>query len=68
LRFLLDEGLSPRLVELLATAGHDAVHVRNVGLMSAADPLVLARAVDEQRVLLTLDTDRLRHPRRPFAG
>jgi predicted nuclease of predicted toxin-antitoxin system len=56
-RVLLDEGLSPRLLEMLRAAGHDAVHVRDVGLRSAPDPVVLARAVDDQRVLVTLDTD-----------
>lgn len=33
------------------------MHVRDVGLRSAPDPVVLARAVDDQRVLVTLDTD-----------
>lgn len=57
MRFLLDEGLSPRLVDLLAAAGHDVVHVRAIGLISAPDPVILGRAVDDQRVLITLDTD-----------
>jgi predicted nuclease of predicted toxin-antitoxin system len=57
LRFLLDEGLSPRLVDLLASSGHDVVHVRGVGLTSASDPVVLARAAEDERVLVTLDTD-----------
>jgi predicted nuclease of predicted toxin-antitoxin system len=57
LRFLLDEGLSPRLVDLLASAGHDVVHVRGVGLTSASDPVVLGRAAEDERVVVTLDTD-----------
>lgn len=57
MRFLLDESLSPRLGELLGTAGHDTVHARDVGLMSASDPVVLAAALQARRVLLTLDTD-----------
>lgn len=57
MRFLLDEGLSPRLVDLLAPAGHDVVHVRDIGLTSASDPVILARAAEDERVLLTLDTD-----------
>jgi predicted nuclease of predicted toxin-antitoxin system len=57
LRFLLDEGLSPRLVDLLASSGHDVVHVRGVGLTSASDPVVLGRAAEDERVLVTLDTD-----------
>jgi predicted nuclease of predicted toxin-antitoxin system len=57
LKFLLDEGLSPRVGGLLADAGHDAVHARDLGLRSAADPVILQAAVDSHRVLLTLDTD-----------
>jgi predicted nuclease of predicted toxin-antitoxin system len=29
MRFLLDENLSPKLVELLGRDGHDVVHVRD---------------------------------------
>lgn len=57
MKFLLDEGLSPRVVEPLPSAGHDPVHARDMGLASATDPVVLQHAVDDGRVLLTLDTD-----------
>ncbi|MGH9128842.1 MAG: DUF5615 family PIN-like protein [Acidimicrobiales bacterium] len=57
MRFLVDECLSPRLAELLTEAGHDALHARSLGLISAPDPIVLAQAADDTRVLLTLDTD-----------
>jgi predicted nuclease of predicted toxin-antitoxin system len=57
LRFLLDEGLSPLLVELLTDAGHDVVHARDSGLKRAADPIILAAALEQSRVLVTLDTD-----------
>ncbi len=57
MRFLLDESLSPRVLDLLGAAGHDVVHARDVGLMSAADPVVLAAALSQGRALLTLDTD-----------
>ena len=57
MRFLVDEALSPIVAVLLAAAGHDAVHVRNIGLKSAPDGVVLAAAVDDRRVLLTLDAD-----------
>ncbi len=52
-----DEGLSPRLLDLPRTAGHDVVHARDVGLKSAPDPALLAKALDEGRAVLTLDTD-----------
>jgi len=57
LKFLLDEGLSPRVLDLLRDTGHDVVHVRDVGLQSAPDPVVLAAALEQGRVLITLDTD-----------
>lgn len=57
MRFLLDEGLSPRVAALLSGAGHDARHVRDLGLASANDPTVLRAALEDERVLLTLDTD-----------
>lgn len=31
MRFLLDNNLSHRVCEVLAKAGHDAVHVRDLG-------------------------------------
>lgn len=57
MKFLLDEGLSPRVLDLLRAAGHDVVHARDVGLKSAPDQVVLAAALEQGRVLLTLDTD-----------
>jgi len=57
LRFLLDENLSPRLGELLAAAGHDTVHVRDIGLRSARDLVILERARAEGRTLISADTD-----------
>ena len=57
MRFLLDEAISPRVVDLLAEAGHDAVHARDVGLTGASDPIVLDRAVQDDRILVTLDTE-----------
>jgi predicted nuclease of predicted toxin-antitoxin system len=56
-RFLVDESLSPRVAELLRVADHDAVHVREIGLKSAPDPVVLEAAASEERVLITADTD-----------
>lgn len=57
MRFLVDANLSPRVASLLASAGHDAVTVREVGLASASDEDVLEHASSEQRVLVSHDTD-----------
>lgn len=57
MRFLVDENRSPQIAELLAGAGHDAVHVRNVGMHTARDADVLAAARTEGRVVISADTD-----------
>jgi predicted nuclease of predicted toxin-antitoxin system len=57
MKFLLDENLSPKLAELLHAAGHDAVHVRDIGLSSATDEQVIAAATAADRVLISADTD-----------
>jgi predicted nuclease of predicted toxin-antitoxin system len=54
MRFLLDENLSPKLVELL---GHDVVHVTDIGLASASDEVVIAAASADDRILINADTD-----------
>ena len=56
-RFLLDENLSPRVCPHLEQAGHDAVHVRDLGLRSAPDDVILATAHDQQRILISSDAD-----------
>lgn len=53
MRFLLDEMYGERVAELLCERGHDAVHVRSIGLGGASDADVLARAVDERRTVVT---------------
>jgi predicted nuclease of predicted toxin-antitoxin system len=44
MRLLLDENLSPVVSVFLIEAGHDALHVRDRGLTSATDDVVLASA------------------------
>lgn len=57
MRFLLDQELSPAVAALLIDAGHDAVHLQGLGLSRAPDESVMARAVDDDRVLISADTD-----------
>ncbi len=57
MRFLLDENVSYRVCAHLKAAGHDAVHVGEIGLTSADDLMILERARDEDRVLVSADHD-----------
>ena len=57
MRFLLDENQSPLLVHLLEAAGHDVVHVRQLGMTSASDLALLALAREQRRVIMSGDTD-----------
>jgi predicted nuclease of predicted toxin-antitoxin system len=56
-RFLVDSALSPVLCVDLQRAGHDAVHVRDVGLQAGEDEKVFERAAAEGRILVSADTD-----------
>ena len=56
MKFLIDACV-PRLVtELLREAGHDATETREGG-PDPGDVAILARAVSERRVLVTMDSD-----------
>jgi predicted nuclease of predicted toxin-antitoxin system len=56
-RLLLDNNLSPRLVDVLAKDGWDVVHVGSLGLRAASDRVVLQTARDDGRILVSADTD-----------
>lgn len=62
-RLVVDENLSPRLAQGLRDRGHDAVHVNEVGLRSAPDPVIMAWAARERRAVVTQDHDFLDHLR-----
>jgi len=56
-RLLIDECLSARLCTLLADAGHDTIHVGELGLLGKPDTDVMAAARADNRVLVSADTD-----------
>jgi predicted nuclease of predicted toxin-antitoxin system len=49
----IDEDLSPTLVFVCQEAGYDAASNRDRGMLGGTDAEVLARCVDEDRVLVT---------------
>lgn len=57
MKLLLDANLSPEVGRRLKEAGHDAIHVADIGLLTAADPQILQSAAKEERILLTADSD-----------
>lgn len=57
MNFLIDNSLAPLLAEKLREAGHDSVHVRRYGIHKADDEVIFERASQEDRVLVSADTD-----------
>jgi predicted nuclease of predicted toxin-antitoxin system len=57
MRFLCDMGVSLRVVDWLRSQGHDCVHLRDEGLQRLPNGEVFAKAVAENRVVLTFDLD-----------
>ena len=57
MRRLLDMNLPQSLARSLRSAGHDAVHARELGLRDASDYEVFARAIQEARTVVTCDLD-----------
>jgi predicted nuclease of predicted toxin-antitoxin system len=52
-RFLIDEMFSPAVARHLTDLGHDAQHVRDIGLAGRTDDEVFDRATVEDRVVVT---------------
>jgi predicted nuclease of predicted toxin-antitoxin system len=57
MRFLANAGVSPKTVDFLKQLGHEAVHVRTLGLERAADGVLIDRALADSSVVVTFDLD-----------
>jgi len=56
-KLLLDENLSPALVAILFEVYPNTVHIRDLGLKSAPDPMVWGHAAKEGFIIVTKDAD-----------
>ena len=57
MKLLIDNNLSPRLSLLLKQQGHDAKHVGENGMFNASDIEIFRLAFNEERLIVTADTD-----------
>lgn len=57
MKLLVDANLSPRVSARLKGAGHDCLHVADQGLLNASDPEILAAAKNDERAIITADSD-----------
>ncbi len=57
MRFLIDMPASPTLVGWLSERGHESVHAQDIGLATASDSEIMARARIENRIVVTVDLD-----------
>ena len=57
MRILLDANLSPRVAHALRAAGHEALHVGQLKMLTAPDEAILDWAAEHGHTLITADSD-----------
>jgi len=57
LRLLADENISPKVVQFLREHGIDVADVKELGWQGEKDDILLAKAYQDQRFVLTYDSD-----------
>lgn len=57
MKFIIDNALSPALADGLRRLGHEALHVLELSLDTAADSAIFDRAAQDGSVVISTDTD-----------
>ena len=55
--FLLDVGVTPKLLDVLMQLGHQALHIRDLDMLKAQDERIVELAASRGLVVITSDTD-----------
>ncbi len=61
MNFLVDAQLPPALARWIATQGHQATHVFDLGFHTADDPVIWERAKNDCAVIISKDEDFVDH-------
>ncbi|MFC2130137.1 DUF5615 family PIN-like protein [Bacteroidota bacterium] len=57
MKFLIDNALSPLISDVLNHQGFDSHHVRDYNMQDADDEVIFLRAMQEDRIIVSADTD-----------
>ncbi len=57
MKFIVDNAISPIVAELLQQSGYDSIHVRDISLQSASDSEIFKVAENQNRIIISADTD-----------
>ena len=57
MKFLVDHQLPPALARFLQSQGHDAQHVRELGLKDADDAIIWRHTISNGQVVISKDED-----------
>jgi predicted nuclease of predicted toxin-antitoxin system len=59
--FLLDMGISPKVLDVLRGRGLTVVHIQDIGMAAADDAVILDTARQQDAVVITSDKDLANH-------
>jgi predicted nuclease of predicted toxin-antitoxin system len=60
LRFVIDQQLPDALADVLRQLGHEAIHVKSLGMTDASDLAISTKAIELGATILTKDSDFVR--------